>query len=213
MKNAFKRLRFRIKRYFGLASFTERTKTQWEDQYAGGYWDFLRGQDELPRYSIIAGYCRLKGAGLSILDVGCGEGVLVENLASDQYERFVGIDLSETAIQRARAAEHPNCDYISIDASTYRPESRFDVIIFNEVVSYFSDPVEQIQRYQSFLEHHGVVIVSMHHNYNTDLIWNRIDKAFNIIDENSVANRAGSLWRIKVIGGDAPRTARIARDP
>lgn len=44
-----------------------------------------------------------KSGAKSVLDLGCGEGVLIEKLASiDQFENITGIDICETSLQRAR---------------------------------------------------------------------------------------------------------------
>src|SRR5262245_50731925 len=67
----------------------------WESQYRNRYWDFLTGLEEVPHYSVIAGYLRFLKPGGSVLDVGCGEGILQTCFGSGAYSRYVGIDWSE----------------------------------------------------------------------------------------------------------------------
>ena len=52
------------------------------------------------------------------------------------YRRYVGVDLSEEAIAKARTriAQTPNssASFVVADALGYAPSEQFDVIIFNE---------------------------------------------------------------------------------
>src|SRR5256885_5048620 len=57
-----------------------------------------------PRFEIIA---RGIADGASVLDVGCGDGVMLEFLASTRRTRGLGIDVSEEAIRRAAARGVP----------------------------------------------------------------------------------------------------------
>ena len=47
-------------------------------EYKSGSWDYLRGPEELPRFSIVAGYCHHFRPNSAILEIGCGEGILQE---------------------------------------------------------------------------------------------------------------------------------------
>ena len=74
----------------------------WEAQYAAGRWDYLGELSELARFSVLAGYiCHLKPGG-AVLDTGCGQGVLLRRLPVSSYSRYVGIDISGSAISVAQ---------------------------------------------------------------------------------------------------------------
>src|SRR5262245_51695956 len=57
------------------------SKERWDEEYASGRWDVMRRSDELARYSVLAGYLRRLHPRGRVLDVGCGEGILLEHLA------------------------------------------------------------------------------------------------------------------------------------
>lgn len=80
----------------------------------------------------------------SILDVGCGKGVLT-HLLKKKNNDVVGIDLSQTAILKARTA-FPQVDFRVLDAQLIESLGRtFDLIVVMEILSYLED-------WQAFLE-------------------------------------------------------------
>lgn len=74
---------------------------QWDEQYISGRWEYLSSVEQVPRYAIIGAWVELLAPGGSILDVGCGEGILIEWLRS--CSRYEGVDISQVAIARARS--------------------------------------------------------------------------------------------------------------
>lgn len=133
----------------------------WEAQYAAGRWDFLAQLPELSRYSVLVGYiCHLRPGGV-VLDVGCGEGVLLSRLPDFAYSKYVGIDVSETAIAAARELAKGPRNLLVTDCDGYTPEEQLDVIVFNEVLYCLRDPLAVVQRYTRSLRAGGVVLVSM----------------------------------------------------
>ena len=71
----------------------------------------LKEIGELAHYSAIVGYCYYLNKSGTILDIGCGEGILQERLRSLNYSRYVGVDISAKAIRRASpgtTTEHPS---------------------------------------------------------------------------------------------------------
>jgi 2-polyprenyl-3-methyl-5-hydroxy-6-metoxy-1,4-benzoquinol methylase len=137
---------------------SERT---WEAQYAAGKWDFLTELSELSRFSILAGYiCHLKPGG-AVLDMGCGQGALLRRLPGDSYSRYVGIDLSASAISVARRQQDERSTFLAADCENYAPEERFDVIVFNEVLCCLRDPLQTVERYVRSLNPGGLLLVSL----------------------------------------------------
>ena len=171
----------------------------WEERYSEGKWDRIREINELARYSIIIGYCQfLKQAG-SILDVGCGEGILCERLCNNQYSRYLGIDGSRVGIDRANVNNNERDRLLVVRIEDFITLEKFDVIIFNESLYYLEKPVKILQHYEGFLEENGVIIVSMHKTYETLKIWKQIEKHYCIKDAVDVRNEEEVCWIIKVL--------------
>lgn len=180
-------------------------KETWEAQYRGGHWDRLRSLDELAHYSVIAGYCRYLKPGGIVLDIGCGEGILLKMLGADVYSHYVGIDLASEAISRAAAEPNSKAILICADASTYVPELAFDVIVFNEVLYYFEKPLETVNRYTHYLVADGILLVSMYRSRQTRAICKRLRGRYSLIDQAEIVNGQGVAWdclALRAVRGD-----------
>ena len=160
LERAARWLKVRLDRGAGPDSLLQSAQT-WEAQYAAGKWDFLAELSELARFSVLAGYiCHLKPGG-SVLDTGCGQGVLLRRLPSSCYSKYVGIDLSESAISVAQQHANERSTFLAADCEEYLPTQQFDVIVFNEVLCCLRDPLRTVDRYARALNPGGVLLVSL----------------------------------------------------
>ncbi|HTG34047.1 MAG TPA: class I SAM-dependent methyltransferase [Thermoanaerobaculia bacterium] len=174
------------------------SKAVWEEQYREGGWEFMRGLDELARYSVIAGYLHHLRAGGSVLDVGSGEGLLADHLRPLGCSRYLGVDLSEAAIRQAAGRADAKTAFAAANAESYTPPGRWDAIVFNECVYYFSDPVGTVRRYERFLEAGGVFIVSTFRSRRADVIVRRLLETCRLLEETAITNRKGT-WVVRVL--------------
>lgn len=175
------RLRSALRRLKRLASrralWQRYSATEWDRQYATSTWDYLSGLEQTPRYAVIEGWRRrLKPHG-SVLDLGCGEGVLFDQIPQDATVPYMGVDLSDVAIRSAltKVRDASLDRFICADLVAFEPPpgSRFDVIVFNEVLHYLADPKGVVSRYRDFLAPDGIVIISLfHENLGT---WKAVD--------------------------------------
>jgi 2-polyprenyl-3-methyl-5-hydroxy-6-metoxy-1,4-benzoquinol methylase len=116
----------------------------WSDQYEKGGWDYLAGVHQLPRYSVLAGYldyfdCR------SILDVGCGAGLLRERISGIDFHRYLGIDPVPSAIERAGHLADERTMFMV--GNVFLPDlGEFDAVVCNEVLYCVRDPAALIDR-------------------------------------------------------------------
>ena len=156
----------------------------WEAQYAAGKWDFLAGLSELSRFSVLAGYIWQLKPGGSVLDTGCGQGALLRRLPSDAYSRYVGIDLSPSAISVAREQQNERSTFLAADCEEYSPEGQFDVMVFNEVLCCLSDPLRIVKRYVHSLNPGGLILVSLctAARGSATVLW-RLKQAYATVDE------------------------------
>lgn len=139
---------------------TPQERTAWEHQYAEGRWDFMAGPREIVRYNAVIDLLLAHAPGGAVLDVGCGEGILFQRFRPHGYRRYVGLDISATAIARLAAAEDAHTSFLCADAESYRPTGLFDAILFNETLYYLQRPLAAVEGYLGALAPGGVVIVS-----------------------------------------------------
>ncbi len=172
-------------------------KTLWEHQYQTGHWDFLHTLGELGRFSVLVGYLHeLKPIG-AVLDIGCGEGLLFKRLQTTSCPQYLGLDISAAAIEKARAMG--TGPFICTDAEHFVPTDTYDVIIFNESLYYFLDPVATVVRYTSALRPDGIMIVSTFLSSRRGrAILRALKRKFAVVDETSIAH-AAQRWTCSVL--------------
>jgi len=134
----------------------------WEREYSSGKWDFNDNTADDCLYPYLEEY----GRNGSILDMGCGSGNTANELVSVAYGSYLGVDISETALDKARRRSESNGrsqknKFIRADFLKYIPKQRFDVILFRE--SLYHVPLGSVKatlkRYSKYLEERGVFIV------------------------------------------------------
>jgi len=95
--------------------------------------------------------------GRKLLDVGCGDGQLIETALSEGWNA-TGIDLSESAIRicRQRGLSASKTDFFdgSFDAR------RFDVIIMSELIEHVPSPQRFLKRAADLLEPGGILYLT-----------------------------------------------------
>jgi 2-polyprenyl-3-methyl-5-hydroxy-6-metoxy-1,4-benzoquinol methylase len=80
-------------------------------------------------------------APVSVLDVGCGEGVLTEQWA-ERFERVVGVDLDHPALGREwERRRRSNLEFRAADAASLPfAENEFDLVCGVEMLEHLPDP-------------------------------------------------------------------------
>lgn len=167
----------------------------WEAQYRSGGWEFMKQLDELARYSVIAGYLHQLHPDGSVLDVGSGEGILLDHLRG--WSRYQGVDLSEDAVRKGAERVGDRGAFAAANAEAYVPPGRWDAIVFNECVYYFDDPVGTVMRYRGHLEEGGTLIVSTFRSRRADVIRKRLKEALPLAEEVALTNRKGT-WVVSL---------------
>jgi len=177
----------------------------WEAQYAAGRWDFLADLSELARFSILAGYiCHLKPGG-TVLDTGCGHGALLRRLPASGYSKYVGIDLSASAISVAQQHANERSTFFAADCEKYSPTENFDVIVFNEVLSCLYDPLRTAERYVRFLNPGGLLLVSLcTAGRGSSALLRQLKLVYATVDEVRVSHSARNVsWMCTVLRPEA----------
>ncbi|HMN99737.1 MAG TPA: class I SAM-dependent methyltransferase [Miltoncostaeaceae bacterium] len=98
-----------------------------------------------------------------VLDVGCGTGFLLEQLAGRGY-RGVGVDLSPESVEHAnrRLAEIGAADRLTaVVGSAYEPpEGPFDLIALTDVLEHLEDPRRCLAALRAQLAPDGLLVIS-----------------------------------------------------
>ena len=108
---------------------------------------------------------RLAGlAGKTVLDVGCGGGILAEAMAR-RGASVTGIDLSERALGVAKLHLHESSlsiDYelVSAEDLASRSPSRFDVVTCMEMLEHVPDPASTVRACAALVKPRGSVFFS-----------------------------------------------------
>jgi 2-polyprenyl-3-methyl-5-hydroxy-6-metoxy-1,4-benzoquinol methylase len=180
----------------------EHGKQVLDAQYARAEWDYLRSIGELPRFGVVSAYCRLLATKGSLLEIGCGEGILVEQLDRGRFAHVTGVDISSVAVERARVLEDDRTDFVCADAESFTTDRTFDLIVFNEVLEYFDDPLSVVQRYEQFMQQDGHFVVSMFsapYTARTRHIWRQLESRYDVVAHTKVSTHRDYLWNVKVL--------------
>jgi 2-polyprenyl-3-methyl-5-hydroxy-6-metoxy-1,4-benzoquinol methylase len=174
---------------------------QWDEEYANGRWDYLGNLSELARFSIVLGNCAFFKPKSSILEVGCGPGILMRKLRAVGYSSYFGVDLSKEAIERTKGDQNENTRFEVANAETFEPSESYDVIVFNEMMYFLTDPKGAFMRFAKHLRPAGIVIVSMYRADRSLPMWRLLEGAAPVLDSVTIISNVMSLtWDIKVFG-------------
>jgi len=136
----------------------------WNREYSRKKWAFAENSIGDCVYEHLEKYAQHG----SILDMGCGSGNTANELLATAYERYLGVDISQEALDKAaqRSKENGRQDKNHFDCGdllTYAPQGQFDVILFRE--SMYHVPLGKIKstldHYTPYLKSNGVFIVRL----------------------------------------------------
>ena len=99
-------------------------------------------QPNCPRYRWLVDKVNELGSNLRILDVGCGTGILTEQLKNSGH-RVCGIEPSRKAEEylKKRGVEYVSCFF-----EDFKTDEHFDVVIMTEYLEHQINPVEQFNK-------------------------------------------------------------------
>lgn len=104
------------------------------------YWRTRGHHTYQPRYRIIA---ELIEPGSTVLDVGCGDGRLLEHLTQTRNVKGFGIDVSPEAVRMA--SERGVAAEVG-DVLTWQPDKEYDYVVMSEVLEHLPNPEQVIDK-------------------------------------------------------------------
>ena len=98
----------------------------------------------------------------SVLDVGCGNGIISLNLGKEGYT-IHGIDMSEKSIENAKEKNpFSNVSFSAMDAETMRASGlRYDAIVCSEVLEHLNNPGSLLKQLFEILKDDGILLVTV----------------------------------------------------
>lgn len=177
--------------------FTRSKEQQWNKEYARGTWDSLKSPLEEERFQALRLLITKYSRNSSILEVGCGEGILQSTLPPHLYSDYLGIDISQVAIQKAAYLQNPVVHYCYADMEKFVPPQSFDIIIFSETLYYATNPLGLMQQYMEYLRPEGIMIVSVFENPRNKKAMSLINSSFPYTEEIITSNEKGK-WYCRV---------------
>lgn len=140
-------------------------------------------------------------SGLSILDVGCGAGVLTQ-LLRDEGASVIGLDGSEAMLKRASARLGPEVElrhHDLHDPLTWVPDESVDRIVASLVMHYLKDWATVLGEFRRVLKPTGRFVFSTHHPFADFVNFSRPDyfAIEEIVDDwsSSGASYEVRFWR------------------
>jgi len=163
-------------------------------------WDRLREQHRLWRHTLLDALPPLGvGAGARVLEVGCGSGALLRDLAAIAGDggRVVGVERDPAAAARARdeVADLPQVEVRQGDVFELEGEERFDLVVARWVISFLPTPERAVARLVPLLEPGGHLLIQ---DYDYDAIRvapeePAVRRLFEVTPEAYV-RRGGDAW-------------------
>lgn len=160
----------------------------WDREFTSGKWAFINDTTGDWSYVYLEKYCH-NG---SILDLGCGPGNTANELAANAYREYLGVDISEVALNKARKRTQQNRrsdknHFISGDMLTFVPTQRFDVILLRESAYHVAmgQLRDMLSRYAQYLKEDGVFVVTMVTNgrYTSRARIRTIESEFDVVEK------------------------------
>jgi 2-polyprenyl-3-methyl-5-hydroxy-6-metoxy-1,4-benzoquinol methylase len=173
-----------------------------DQEYASGAWDHFLGPDEQARHEVLVELIQTARPRPRLLDLGCGSGRLAGMLAGTALDAYLGVDISEEGLRRARALPLPpllnHFERYNFEEWT-PPAGAYDVITFNECLGYAVDPLRTARRFARTLPAEGALIVSHFRATNHAEFWRRLARGFDFPVQRTAANSKGQVWDLRTL--------------
>lgn len=178
-----------------------------DHEYSSGSWDHFFSFEELPRNLVVSGavnHLRPNGA---VLDLGCGSGRLATVFQAYSFTRYLGVDVSAAGVALARKLALPRMDFIEGDYETWRPDGKFDAIIFNECIGYARDPAATLTAFTPYLAADGLFFLSHFRFGSYAAQWRRMATVCDTVQSTAIMAAPERIWDIKIL---RPRNSALS---
>lgn len=165
-------------------------KTDYE-QFENGRWE-RKNQKLIFRHTATIGLLS-KLNSESVLDVGCGDGLLQEHIAERLLKvATTGIDLSEVAVEKAKEKHIPNATFMAADviaAGIPYPPNTFDVVIALDVLEHLFVPETLLREMKRASKRHLIIGVPNFSSFPA-----RVQTLIGKVPENNHPKKGHAYW-------------------
>ena len=186
-----RRVYWRVLRLLGAG------RVSWNKQYESGLWN--SGRRSPLTVSLVAELCQ----GGRLVEFGCGTGELPHLLPSGSFSTYVGMDISDVAVARARAraaeAGLRHCEFNAVDMTSWAGAEGVSVILAEECLYYLKPPqIEQfLERACASLTPQGRIVVVVHSAEKHAVTLEVCRRTCRVHDEQSCEGRAYLILGVK----------------
>jgi trans-aconitate methyltransferase len=180
-------------------------KRNWEQEYADGRFEFLDRPHEQLRHAVIACLISSHAPG-EVIDLGCGRGQQLRWLRGEDVTRYVGVDVSATALAGVPHSPIPTETVVSSIEDYHPPAREVGAIICAEALYFLEDPVGPLLRIARETTSAKAIIVSLvvpsdrKPNWRKDVefVWNAFEQSgLPLIDKIRVGSNAAQIaWDV-----------------
>jgi len=168
-------------------------KQMWDSEYASGFGELLKLPEAVEHTLTLVEFMSSAKKNTTILDVCCGEGILLDCLEPPGYERYLGFDFSDVALKNASKRVNARASFARGIAESFVPDGHFDSIVFNECLYCLAEPLRVMHRYERYLAGDGVMLVSLFSKTErVKRLAAEISTTFEVMRNASVTNGQGT---------------------
>jgi len=190
----------------------------WDREFASGKWNFIDDTAGDASYPYLEKYCAGRG---NILDLGCGPGNTANELAAAAYQEYLGVEISEVALNKARERTERNGrsgknHFVSGDMLTFVPSRQFDVILMRESVYHVATGELKglLDRYAQYLTENGVFVVKLiiQNRYTSKARVRIIESAFEVVEKGEHSRDGSTVLVFRPQRGPEAGKAELAAE-
>ena len=103
----------------------------------------------------------------SVLDIGCGKGLMLNQIAKKYGASLTGCDISEKAIKENQI-NFPEINFYQLDISKESLPGKFDIVICSEVIEHLVEYKKSIKHLSNMTEKYLIITVPSCPLFNSD---------------------------------------------
>ncbi|MEK7547513.1 MAG: methyltransferase domain-containing protein [Patescibacteria group bacterium] len=121
-----------------------------------------------------------------ILDIGCGNGLMITLPLGEQEYTVVGIDAHAPTIAQAKSKNHfKNVEFIAGDVKDLAHKlghaGKFNIVVLSDILEHLSHPENLLNEVKNILSPHGIILISIPNGYGSFEIENFILRKLGIL--------------------------------